>query len=122
MAIVKLKNIKVMTQIGVYDFEQAKRQPLFITLKLHYDATEACAGDDIAKAVDYSLLEKSIVEYCESSNFALIETLCDRLLDIVLQNPLISKVKITIAKPEAVNFAENVFVSMKKNKNNTKKS
>ena len=120
MAIVKLKNIKVMTQIGVYDFEQAKRQPLFITLKLHYDATEACAGDDIAKAVDYSLLEKSIVEYCESSNFALIETLCDRLFDIVLQNPLVSKVKIT--KPEAVNFAENVFVSMKKNKNNTKRS
>ena len=122
MAIVKLKNIKVMTQIGVYDFEQAKRQPLFITLKLHYDAAGACAGDDIAKAVDYSLLEKSIVEYCESSNFALIETLCDRLLDIVLQNLLVSKAKITIAKPEAVNFAENVFVSMKKNKNNTKKS
>jgi dihydroneopterin aldolase len=40
--------------------------------------------------------------------------LCDRLLDIVLQNPLVSKAKITIAKPEAVNFAENVFVSMKK--------
>lgn len=122
MAVIKIKNIKAMAKIGVYDYEQEKRQPLFITLKLHYDATPACTGDDISKAVDYSLLEKSILEFTENSSFALIETLCDRLLELVLQHPMVSKAKITIAKPEAVNFAENVFVSMKKNKNNTKKN
>lgn len=114
MAVIKIKNIKAMAKIGVYDYELEKRQPLFITLKLHYDATPACAGDDISKAVDYSLLEKSILEFTENSSFALIETLCDRLLEFVLQHSMVSKAKITIAKPEAVNFAENVFVSMKK--------
>lgn len=121
MAVIKLKNIKVMAQIGVYDFEQVKRQPLFITVKLHYDATGACVGDDISKAVDYSLLEREILEFTEKSHFALIETLADEILKLILLHPLISKAKIKISKPEAVNFAENVYVSMKKNKKNTKK-
>lgn len=116
MTVIKIKNIKVMARIGVYDFEQEKRQPLFITLKLHYDATEACANDDISKAVDYSVLEKEIIEFTENSSFALLETLCSKLLDLILQYPFIVKAKINISKPEAVNFAENVSVSMKRSK------
>lgn len=121
-AVIKIKNLKVMTTIGVYDFEQAKRQPLFITLKLNYNADKACEADDISKAVDYSILEKSILEFTENSHFALIETLCDKILELTLQDPLISKAKVSIAKPEAVNFSDCVVVSMKRNRNDLKKS
>lgn len=116
-AVIKIKNLKVMATIGVYDFEQVKRQPLFITLKLNYNAEKACAADDISKAVDYSMLEKSVLEFAENSHFALIETLCDKILELVLQHPLVFKAEVRIAKPEAVNFSDCVFVSMKRNKN-----
>ncbi len=116
-AVIKIKNLKVMATIGVYDFEQVKRQPLFITLKLNYNAEKACAADDISKAVDYSMLEKSVLEFAENSHFALIETLCDKILELVLQHQLVFKAEVRIAKPEAVNFSDCVFVSMKRNKN-----
>lgn len=120
-ATIKIKKLKVMATIGVYDFEQVKRQPLFITVKLNYNADKACDNDDIFRAVDYSTMEKSILEFTENSHFALIETLCDRILEMVLQHPLVSKAKVSIAKPEAVNFSDCVLVSMKRNKNDLKK-
>lgn len=120
-ATIKIKKLKVMATIGVYDFEQVKRQPLFITVKLNYNADKACDNDEISRAVDYSTMEKSILEFTENSHFALIETLCDRILEMVLQHPLVSKAKVSIAKPEAVNFSDCVLVSMKRNKNDLKK-
>lgn len=121
-AVIKIKNLKVMTTIGVYDFEQRKRQPLFITLKLNYNAEDACSADTVFKAVDYSMLEKSILEFTENSHFALIETLCDKILELVLRQPLVCKAKVKIAKPEAVNFSDCVYVSMKRNRNELKKN
>ena len=110
MDIVYIEGLKTDAVIGVYDWERSIRQTLVLDLELASDNRAAAATDGIADAVDYDAISKRILAYVQASEFELIETLAERVADIVLNEFHIPWLRLKLSKPGAVAEANDVGV------------
>ena len=110
MDTVYIEGLKTDAVIGVYDWERSIRQTLVLDLELASDNRAAAATDGIADAVDYDAISKRILAYVQASEFELIETLAERVADIVLNEFHIPWLRLKLAKPGAVAEAKDVGV------------
>ena len=110
MDIVYIKGLKTDAVIGVYDWERGIRQTLVLDLELASDNRAAAANDAIEAAVDYDAISGRILAYVADSEFELIETLAERVADIVLGEFGIPWLRLKLAKPGAVAEADDVGV------------
>ena len=85
-------------RLGVYDWEQAKPQTVWISLELAIDAAEAAAGDDLSKAVDYGRLVSSVKQLVEHKAYRLMETMADEVAQLVLKEFATPRVTVRIKK------------------------
>ena len=118
---IKLTWLRVYAHHGVFDYERQNGQDFYIdaTVWIHGDA--AAFSDDLAKTVHYGDLAKAIVDNVKGQPVDLLETLAQRLLDMVMNfgggaagGPVI-KAKITVHKPNApiIYEFEDVSVTVK---------
>ncbi len=110
MDTVYIEGLKTDAVIGVYDWERSIRQTLVLDLELASDNRAAAATDGIADAVDYDAISKRILAYVQASEFELIETLAERVADIVLTEFNIPWLRLKLGKPGAVAEANDVGV------------
>jgi dihydroneopterin aldolase len=108
--IVYIKGLRADTVIGVYDWERSVRQQLVLDLELASDNRRAAAGDCIEDALDYAAIAARLLAYIEESEFQLIETLAERLADILRDEFAVSWLRLRLAKPGAVARAAEVGV------------
>lgn len=104
MALISINNLCVNAIIGTLDDERIRRQKLIISVEFEYDARDAAANDDLFASVDYSAVEKAVVQCVENSSFFLLEALTAAIAGEVLAFPPVRRVKIAIAKPKASAF------------------
>ena len=110
--IIRIKNLRLRTIIGLNDWERKKEQDILINLKVHVDDESAVASDDLADGVDYKTIKYRIVQEVEKTSFYLIEKLAGFILDIVLENEKVTKATVEIDKPHALRFAESVSIEL----------
>ena len=110
--IIRIKNLRLRTIIGVNDWERQKRQDVTINLKIHVPDESATTSDDLDDTVNYKQIKHRIVESVEASHFNLIEKLGAMILDIVFESPKIMKASVEIDKPHALRFAESVSIEL----------
>jgi len=118
---IKLTGLRVFAYHGVFDFERQNGQDFYIDCSVWIDGTKAALNDDLAKTVNYADLAKALVENAKSEPVDLLETLAQRLLDMVMNlgggdaTGMIQKAKVTVHKPNApiVYDFEDVSVSVK---------
>ena len=97
---IKLTGIEVLGRHGVYTSEKFNDQPFVIDLDCVLD--RGSRADDVETTVDYGRLAEQVVAVVEAESVDLIETLADRIADDCLaRNPLISRITVTVHKPEA---------------------
>jgi dihydroneopterin aldolase len=75
-----------------------------------FDIKKAAATDDIAYTLDYKTVSDRIVQFVESSEFFLVETLIEKIADILLTEFSIPWVKIVLNKKGAVSRARDVGI------------
>ncbi len=109
---ITIDRLHVRCIVGIFPGEREKKQDVFITVTLHADLAKACATDDIAQTVDYKGLKKSIFAMAEASSFYLIEALADAVAARCLEDERVRRADVTVAKPGALRFAENVSVTI----------
>ena len=110
MDTVYIKGLKTDAVIGVYDWERGIRQTLVLDLELASDNRAAAATDGITQAVDYDAISKRVLAYVQASEFQLVETLAERVAEIVLTEFTISWLRLKLSKPGAVAEADDVGV------------
>jgi hypothetical protein len=104
---IKLTGLRVFGYHGVFDFERQNGQDFYIDCSVWIDGTKAALNDDLAKTVNYADLAKALVENAKSEPVDLLETLAQRLLDMVMNlgggdaTGMIQRAKITVHKPNA---------------------
>jgi dihydroneopterin aldolase len=96
-----ITGVEVFAHHGVFDFERRDGQKFVIDLILGLDTTPAAASDDLKDTVDYGKVVAQVVEATASEPVDLIETLAQRLADVVLLEPGVEWVEITLHKPNA---------------------
>lgn len=107
-----LRNINVDILVGILPHEKVNKQPVIINVELITDCSAAAKSDDIADAVDYSVIHDEIVEHSCSNQYGLIETLAEKIAALCLEHSAVEKCTVSIDKPEALEYAESVAVEI----------
>lgn len=111
-----LLGIEVQARHGVLPAEKETDQPFVIDVTLWGDFEKAQKDDDLAAALDYSLLHGRIVEAVVSSSFDLIEALAGHLCHIVLAEFSVAEVSLTVKKvhPPIADFKGTAAVTLRR--------
>ena len=102
---IKLTGLRVFAHHGVFDFERQNGQDFYVDATIWVDNKDLEFNDDLTKTVHYGDLAKALVDNVKHQPVDLLETLAQRLLDLVLNwgGPAgpVAKAKITVHKPNA---------------------
>lgn len=107
---IKIKNLRVRTIIGIYEWEREHLQEVVVNVEMEFDGKKATQSDAIEDTVNYKALKKRILAEVEQSNFQLLEKLANHILQIVMEDPKVQKGIVEVDKPHALRFADSVSV------------
>ena len=116
MDIVYIKNLRVETVIGIFDWERKIKQTVSIDIEMATDITSAAASDCIDNTLDYQSISVRIIEFVKESSFQLIEALAEAISDILRTEFHVSWLKLRVGKPGAIPDAEDVGVIIERGK------
>ena len=105
-----IRELKVETIIGFLDWERRVKQNVSIDLELATDARRAAQTDAVRSALNYDDLARRLTDFVGQSQFHLVESLAEAVARIALQEFGAPWVKVTIAKPGAVDGARDVGI------------
>lgn len=110
MDIIYLHDLKVDTIIGIFDWERRITQTVIIDLDIQSDIHKAAQSDAIEDTLNYKAVAKRIIEYVGNSDFQLVETLAERIADIILQEFKVPWLRVRVNKKGAIRGASDVGV------------
>ncbi len=114
MDVVFVSNLAVETIIGIHPQERTTPQEVLISFELQADTRKAAQSDDIADALDYAGASQRIIELVTNSRFRLIETMAERIAELLLEAYPLSAVAVEVRKPAALSSAETVGVRIER--------
>ena len=109
-----IEQLSIWATIGVYDWEKQIKQQLLLDLLMDWDIRLASAHDDLAHALDYARVSQAVTEHVQSRPFELIETVAEEVAQLILEQFHVSKVRVCVRKPQAVESAANVGVEIER--------
>jgi 7,8-dihydroneopterin aldolase/epimerase/oxygenase len=86
---------------GVFEHERADGQEFVIDVSVRFDSRAAAVADDLDQTVNYGVLAELIVAEVENDPVDLIETVAERIATLVLAQPRVDSVEVTLHKPSA---------------------
>lgn len=117
MDIVYIRDLKVDTVIGIYDWEREIRQTISLDLEMSFDISRAGQTDNIEHTLDYKSVGKRLISFIEDSEFQLVESLAEKCAEIVLNEFEVQKIKLRLSKPGALRGSKDVGVIIERTKN-----
>lgn len=110
MDIVYIRDLRVDACIGIYDWERKIRQQITIDLEMGWDNRPAAETDDIQYTLNYKASAKLVAAYVRESEFQLVETLAERIAELLIKEMKLPWVKVSLGKPVAVSGSREVGV------------
>lgn len=105
-----IRDLKIDTIIGFWEWERRVKQTVSIDLEVAADARAAAHADSIDSALNYERLANRITELVGAAEFKLVETLAENVARIAVQEFGAEWVKISLAKPGAIPAARDVGI------------
>lgn len=116
MDIVYIRDLKIPTIIGIYDWEREIKQTVSINLEMGFDIQAAAVSDKIEDALNYKAVAKRLIGFVETSTFQLVETMAEQIAQIVMREFKVTWLKLDLSKPEAVTGSSAVGVVIERGK------
>lgn len=110
MDIIYLNDLKIDTIIGIFEWERRVKQTVSIDVEMGTDVARASASDAIEDALDYKAVAKALIQFVEESSFQLVETLAERVAELILRDFDVPWVRLRINKKGAIRGARDVGV------------
>ena len=110
MDIIFIRDLRVETLIGVYPQERQSRRTLLLDLELGTNIRPAAATDHLDDTLNYQAVAQRIIEFAAASDCRLVETLGERIAELVLREFHTPWLRLTVRKPGAVPEAREVGI------------
>ena len=114
MDIIFLRELKVDTLIGVYEWEKRIAQTLQLDLEIALPNSRACQSDDIHDALDYAKIVSHIQNVLSGRHFNLLEALAEHIAQLLLTDFNAPWVKVSVAKLNAIRGRRMVGISIER--------
>ena len=96
--------------VGIWDWERKVRQKVVIDLEMAADIRRAAASDCIDDTLDYKKVAKRLLAFVSESEFQLVETLTERIAEIVVTEFGVSWVRVKLNKQGAIRGSRDVGI------------
>jgi dihydroneopterin aldolase len=116
MDIVYLKDLRIDTIIGIYDWERRTKQTVILDIEMATDIKKAAQSDKIADTLNYKAVAKRLISFVEESEFELVETLAERVAEILLNEFEVPWLRLQLNKQGAVRGVRDVGVIIERGK------
>jgi dihydroneopterin aldolase len=110
MDIIFIRDLRIETVIGIYEWERQIKQTVSIDLEMGTDIRKAAATDSIDDTLNYKAVAKRLLGFVSESRFFLVETLGERIAELVQQEFNVPWVRLTLSKPGAVRGSREVGI------------
>lgn len=114
MDIIFLRELRIETLIGIYEWERRVPQTLQLDLEIALPDSRACQSDDIKEALDYSEIVRRIRDALASRHFNLLEALAEHIARIILKDFNTPWVRVSVAKLNAIRGSRMVGISIER--------
>lgn len=114
MDIVFIRDLKVQTVIGVFDWERRISQTVSFDLDMACDIAAAANSDQLLHALDYKAISKRIIAFVEASEFQLVEALAEAVAALVRDEFNVPWLKLVLSKPGALRGARDVGIAIER--------
>ena len=108
--------LKVETIIGIWGWERKIRQIVSIDLEMGADIRRAAETDSIDDTLNYKAISKRVQQFVADSEFQLVETMTEKIAELVLQEFKVPWVQVRVSKPGAIRGAKNVGILIHRSK------
>ncbi len=98
---ITLSNMIFYGRHGVYPHEQEHGQRFHVDIEMSADLEQAAQTDELAATIDYTAVYARIKQIIETEHYQLLEALCGRIADSILQFVHVKRVVVRIRKPAA---------------------
>jgi 7,8-dihydroneopterin aldolase/epimerase/oxygenase len=109
---VLIRQLKIETIIGIYEWEKQLHQSLWLDLDMAWDNRPAATSDDYQLALCYETVSKRLTELVTERPIGLIETVAEMVATCVMTEFGVPWVKVVVMKPGAVASAAAVGVEI----------
>ena len=99
---VSVRDLSVSAVVGVHDWERQVEQILLVSVDMvptTADIRQAAATDDLADALDYSAVARTIAAVVREGQFHLIETAAERVAERLLADFPVTWLRLELRKP-----------------------
>lgn len=110
MDIIYLHHLKIECVIGVWEWERKIKQNIIIDLDMAADIRRAAQSDAIDDTLNYKAVAKHLIDFVSKSEFQLVETLAEKVAEIVRHEFKVPWVRVRVNKKGAVRGAGDVGV------------
>lgn len=114
MDTVFINDLRIETIIGIYDWERKVKQTISLDLEMGTDIRKSAATDAIDDTLNYKAVAKRLIAFVGESEYQLVETLAEKIADIVLSEFDVRWLKLTVHKPGAVRGSRDVGVTIER--------
>jgi dihydroneopterin aldolase len=94
-----VRGLKVEAEIGVYEHEQGRRQPLIVDVELD---VAAAGWRHLADTVNYEHVVTAAQAIAAAGHIGLVESFAQRLADACFEEPRVLRARVRVEKPEAL--------------------
>ena len=96
--------------IGIYDWERQTKQTVILDIQMGTDIRRAAASDSIDDTLNYKAVAKRLFSFVGDSEFELVETLAEKITEILMEEFNIPWVRLQLNKQGALRGVRDVGV------------
>ena len=109
-----LSSLTVECIVGIWEWERRVKQSVIVDLEMAVDIRKAAASDRIEDTLDYKKVAKRLLTFIGESQFNLVETLTERIAQLVVTEFGVSWVKVRLNKQGAIRGARDVGIEIER--------
>lgn len=109
-----LGSLTVECIVGIWEWERRVKQTVIIDVEIAADIRRAAASDRIEDTIDYKQVAKRLLAFAGESQFHLVETLTERIAQVIVTEFGVSWVKVRLNKQGAIRGARDVGIEIER--------
>ena len=110
MDIIYINDLRIETIIGIYGWERKTRQTVVLDIEMGTDILKASKTENVEDTLNYKLVAERLFEFVGGSEFELVETLAERISDILLNEFNVPWLRLKLNKQGALKGVRDVGV------------
>lgn len=111
-----IRNLRLSAILGILPHERVNKQEIVVNLVAESDVSKPGKSDDFRDAIDYRIIRDKVAALVAESGYFLAEKLAEKIAETVLGINGITRVTVTVEKPEALESCDSVGVEITREK------